>query len=475
MIQRGKNFISFFLLFVLFASVLCSQQAYGDDPNLDFWWDYGEADEKHATFAPAMEKEITRKTRVEVVALEKHKIFVADEYLQIRYLIRVPFDVRIDEKKLPQELTPFEIVAFHFGQRRAIKNDRDMELQELLLTLRLAPSFPYDTYILPSFDLHYQFDTIVGNSRLPQEESVTLEEISLEKVPVYVRVQQQRNTGFLWDAIPCLLEIHADNSVNFLNLNLNSEDDVLLQFKPDYPFVLQNKKRSMAPSEHYRVIRYEFVVAVQDFRGQPFTLTFPQVTWKQKGATPESENVITSESPAFFVQQITTESTRVSPLKKNIPELSDERYILLDLPLQILWSLIILGIFWFSFLSWQYHKQKMAVKVDRISKPVQPAYDKWPWQKVILGFLIIRARHQFQKNPNQKNCEYLRDLLARRIAMQLSSGHKMSVAQVYALTANELAQLGGRKQELSVLIQLEGQLESDHYCKLQDNSEEAEK
>ena len=120
MTKRKQFYIS--LVFLSFFSVwgLGNQRAYADNTNLDFWWDYGEADEEHATFAPAMDKEITRKTRVEVVTLARHTVFVADEYLQIRYLIRVPFDVRIDEKKLPQELMPFKIAGFHLepGCRR---------------------------------------------------------------------------------------------------------------------------------------------------------------------------------------------------------------------------------------------------------------------------------------------------------------------------------------------------------------------
>ena len=350
-----------------------------------------------------------------------------------------------------------------------------MELQELLLTLRLNSSFPYDTYVLPSFDLHYQYDTIAGNNRIPQRDTATTGEVLLEKVPVYVRVKQQRNTGFLWDTIPCLLEIHADNSVNFLNLGLNSEVDAFMQFKPVYPFMLQDKTKAMLSNDHYRVIRYEFMVALQDFRDQPFTLTFPQVDWQQEGSSSESKNVITLESPAFFIQQITTDSTRLSPLKKYIPEPSGERYRLLDLQLQILWTLIVFSMLWFTFLVWEYHKQKKGTKIPLTSKDVQPAYDKWLWQKVILDFLIIRARHQFQKNPNQRNCGCLRELLVRRSAMRLSSKHKMSVAQAYALTAEGLDQLGGRKEDITGLVQLERQLESGLYSKLRENSQEVEK
>lgn len=476
MTMRKQFHISLFLLSVLFALVLGSQQAYGDDTNLDFWWDYGEADEKNATFAPAMDKEITRKTRVEVVALERRKNFVADEYLQIRYLIRVPFDVRIDERKLPQELAPFKIIGFHFGQRRAIKNDRDMELQELLLTVRLDDtSFPYDTYVLPSFDLHYQYDTIVGNNRILREETVGTGEILLEKVPVYVRVQQQRNSGLLWDVFPCLLEIHADKSVNFLNLDQNSESDSLMQLKPAYPFVLQGQTRSEFLSNRYRVIRYEFMIAVQDFRMQPFTLTFPQIIWQQEGGQPESKNVITPESPVFFIQQITADSTQLNPLKKDIPESPDERYILLEFPLQILWTIITFGLFWVSFLFWQHHQQKgKDSKVFSISETVPGVYDKWLWQNFVLGLQVIKTRREFQRKPGQKNCVHLRVLLARRSVLRLPVKHKLTIAEVCALTADELAQLGGRKQDIIELKQLDNQLESGHYNKLRENPREDE-
>jgi hypothetical protein len=465
-----------FLLSALSALMLGRHQAYGGDSHEDFWWDYGETDKKHATFAPAMDKEISRKTRVEVVALEKRKVFVADEYLRIRYLIRVPFDVHIDEKKLPRELQPFEIIGFHFGQRRAIKNDRDMELQELLLTLRLDTSFSYDTYVLSSFDLHYQYDTIVGSSRILQKETAATEEIPLEKVPVYVRVLQPHNTGFLWDIFPCLLEIHADNSVNFLNLDLNSEADSLLQFKPAYPFLLLGQTRSEFASGGYRVIQYEFMLAVQDFRNQPFALAFPQIIWQQKDALSESKNVITPESAEFFIERITAESTRLNPLKKNVPEPPDERYRALEFPLQVFWAIFTFGLFWLSFLFWLHYQQKSkGGKIFRISKNASPAYDRWPWQNFVLGYQIIKARHKFQKNPNQKSCACLRELLARKSVLRLPVKHKMTVAEVCALTADELTQLGAGKQDITELMQLEHQLESGQYNKLQDNLREGRK
>jgi hypothetical protein len=468
--------MSFVFLVLISMLGLGSHRVFADNETPDFWSDYGEADKKNATYAPGMDKEINRKTRVEVVTLEKSKVFVADEYLQLRYLIRVPFDVRIDEKKLPQELMPFKIAGFHFGKRRAIKNDRDIELQELLLTLRLNdPSFPNDTYVLPSFDLHYQYDAIVGNSRILQERIIATEEIFLEKVPVYVRVQQQRDTGFLWDTIPCFLEIHTDNSVVFLNLDQNIEVDTLMQFKPVYPFVLQGQTKSEFSSDHYRVIRYEFMVAVQNFRSQPFTLKFPQIAWQHEGASPESKNVITPEAPVFFIQQITTDSTRLNSMRKLIPEPLDERYRLLDLPFQILWTIMTLGLFWLTFLFWQYHKQKQDGKVPRISKPVQPVFDKWPWQRLVLGLLVLKARFEFKKNPGQKSCAYLRELLARNSALRLPAKLKVTVAEACALTAYEIAQLGGRKQDITELIQLEHHLQSGTYDKMKDNSQEGEK
>ena len=63
-------------------------------------------------------------------------------------------------------------------------------------------------------------------------------------------------------------------------------------------------------------------------------------------------------------------------------------------------------------------------------------------------------------------------MLARRSALRLPVKHKMTVAEVFALTAEELAQLGGNKQDIIELKQLEHQLESGHYNKLRDNSRE---
>lgn len=476
MIKQKQLYISLVISSLLAALVLCGLKAYSEITPEDFWWLYGETDEKNATFAPAMDREITRKTRVEVVTPEKHKIFVADEYLQIRYLILVPFDVRIDEKKVPDKLAPFEITGFHFGPRKAIKNERDMEHQDLLLTLRLNSSFPYDTYTLPSFDLHYQYDTIVGNNRIPQEETVATGEIFLEKVPVYVRVSQQRNTGFLWDVFPCFLELHADNSVTFLRLDQNSDDDPLLQFSPSYPFVMREQRRSEFSSDQFRVILYEFMVAVQDFREQPFSLAYPQIAWQQEGVLPESRNIITPEPFIFFIKSITEDNTRVNPLKKYISVPPGERYLWLGLPLRILWSMVVLSLFCISILYWHHYRQKEKIdKVPLATGAEQPAYDKWPWKNLVLGFLIMNSRRKYQKKPNPKSCACLRELLARRAGTKLPAKNKLTIAQICALTADELAQLGGRKQDIDELYQLDHQLESGQYDKLRDASRGGEK
>ena len=443
--------------------------AYGDDTDVDFWWDYGEVDEGNVTFAPAMDKEISRKTRVEIVYSEKHRKFVADEFVRIRYVIRVPFDVRIDEKKLPQELAPFNIIAFRFSQRRAIINERDMEQQELLLTLRPDASLPYDTYVLPSFNLHYQYDTIVGNSHIPQEETIATGEILLEKVPVYVRALQQGNTGFLWDIFPCLVEVHADNSVVFLNFDQNSTDDPFPQFTPEYPFMLLDQRRSASANNLYRVIRYEFMLAVQDFGSQPVTLMFPNITWQHEGAAPEGINFITPKPCLFFIQRITTDTTRIIPLKKNIHEPPGERYRMLDFPLHILLATVVFGLFWIMFLVWHHFRQQEKIRtVPQVSRPVHPLHDRWPWQRLALVFRIVKARRAFYKRPGPKSCAFLRELLARRSAIRMFDKNKLTTAEICALTARELARLGGRKQDIAELLQLDHLLETGRYDKLPD-------
>ncbi len=464
--KAWKEFhITLFLVALISGMAADGPQAHGNELNPDFWWDYGETDKKHATFAPAMEKEISRKTRVRVVVPEGRQIFVADELLQVRYLLHVPFDVRIDERKLPEELPPFEIVGFHFGRRRAIRDDRDMELQELLLSLRLPPSFPGDTYTLPSCDLYYQYDTIVGNRRLPQEETVDTGAIQLEKVSVYVRVQQERNTGFLWDAMPCRLEIHADNSVAFLSPDIQGNDDTLLQFEPLYPFLLRSRSRTILPRDHYRIIRYEFMISLQDFRDQPFTLRFPQIVWRQQGTSAESATTITPAAPVFYIQQLTGDATRVSPLKQYIPAVPGERYRLLGLPLRILLALSVVGICWFTILLLQHYRLKKGTRMPPTDKEATPLYDKWLWQKVLLGYQVARARRRFQNNPNERNCAILHALLARRIAMGLRRKHAMSVAQACALTAEEFLQLGAARQDTREMAGLEKQLASGHYAR----------
>ena len=129
-----------------------------------------------------------------------------------------------------------------------------------------------------------------------------------------------------------------------------------------------------------------------------------------------------------------------------------------------------------EFLFWQHHRQKKKDgKVPWISKTAPPAYDRWLWQNFVLGFQIIKARREFQKNPNQKNCAYLRELLARRSALSLPVKHKLTVAEAYALTADELAQLGGRKQDITELMQLEHHLQSGLYDKLRYKDQVGEK
>lgn len=467
MIKQRQLSIALFFLSMLSILLFGRQQACAGDPHEDFWWDYGEADEKHATFAPAMDKEIQRKTVVDVFTPQKPEFFIADESLQIRYLIRVPFDVRIDEKMLPEKLEPFEIANFHFGPRTAIKSERDIEQQDLVLTVRLDESSPYGTYTLPSFDLHYQYDTIAGNKRIPMKGNVATGEIFLEKVPAYVRVKQQRNTGLIGDVFPCFVELHADNSVLFPNLNQKSDADPLQQFKPGYPFMIRKTRRTEFTSEHYRVLRYVFMVVVQSNSDQHFTLAFPDIAWQQTGALSGHESILTPAPLFFFIKKISDSTTGAAPLKKQLPEPPGDRDFLLVLPLRSLIVMFVLTLFWFLLLFRQHQRQREKIaQTAEISWQQQPVYDKWPWKSFVLWFLVMAARREFQKDPTRQNCANLRNLLARNLAMRLSIENRLSIEQACALTAGELIQLGCRKEDIEEIQQLDDQLESDRYERL---------
>jgi hypothetical protein len=51
--KAWKEFhITLFLVALISGMAADGPQAHGNELNPDFWWDYGETDKKHATFAP---------------------------------------------------------------------------------------------------------------------------------------------------------------------------------------------------------------------------------------------------------------------------------------------------------------------------------------------------------------------------------------------------------------------------------------
>jgi len=500
MYDRSLNIV-FVLILALFW--IAADRTLAQDSNPDFWWDVGEADKEHATYAPAEARELIRKHTVSVQTFARKRSFVGDEPVQILYRIAVPFHVRIAAENFQQSMPPFVVTSLNVGRRFAVPKIKDLELQQVTVTVRLPARYDYGTYTLPPLKIPYEYDVITATDRHISKETVSASTVALEKVPLSVTIRQQHDTGFIADPFPVGLEIHLDHKARILNEFPPDTPQrgivYLAGYEPQSPIVLLKRQRTEAMARHYQVIRWLYTVAIHDISTQPFQLDMPPVIWRhaqgenspplnnyqpeQTGQTnpaPQRAGVFVSDSdpaihtfsPApisFMIRSITLDNKAFKSQKSVRSEPAAEKTLLLTVPRLAL--MVCAGILFLGLLTQGIRllmsRQHQVEPIPDAGKavPSRPVYDKWPWQRYSLRHQLRKAREAFQENPAAHGSA-LRLLLGRLAALRLPPEERPSIQEVGAMTAAEFRQLVGDCPEIAELEELDRSLETGRYRSL---------
>lgn len=422
------------------------------------------------------------RVRVETVAQKRH--FVGDEPVHVRYYLYVPFRARLGDVNYRREVRPFELVSVHVGKRTAIPQVKDIELQRITITVRLPADYGYGTYRLPALKIPYEYDEVVNGGRSVKKGSVTAKAVELEKVPTYVDVVQEREVGFIGDVIPFSVEIKADNAVEVLNEYPPDKPrkgiDYLSAYKPEEPAVLLGAGREDYGGEHYRVIRWRYMVAIHGIGEAPFELKVPQVVWRENKGHPAPEaaevvHVISPDPIPVLVRSITERGDTFRPMKGARQEPDGERVLLLTVPGLSIWVLSGAGALWAFVVAMQAVKMRKrharVLPVEEEPVRPKPLYDRSPVQRLLVTYRLRKVREEFQREPSRERCTELRSLLARRTAMRLGRRKQISVQEACAMTAKELEGLVGETAEVRDIEELDRQLETGNYTKLPGDKE----
>jgi hypothetical protein len=489
------------LVFVLILALfwMPADRTLAQDSNPDFWWDVGEADKEHTTYAPADVRELSRQNTVSVQTFARKRSFVGDEPVQIRYRIAVPFHVRIATENFQQRMPPFVVTSLHVGRRFAVPKIKDLERLQVTVTLRLPAGNDYGTYTVPPLKIPYEYDVITTIDRHITRETVSAAPVALEKVPLSVATVQQHDTGFIGDPFAVGLEIHLDHQARILN---EDPPDIpqrgivyLADYAPQSPFVLLKQQRTETLAQDYQVIRWQYTVAVHDISDQPFKLQMPPVIWRhdqgnnslpldnkqpeQTGSVivPDRDPVIHTFNPepvSFMIRSITRDIKAFKPHKSVRPEPGAEKTLLLTVPRLVL--MMCAGILFLGLLAQGIRllmrRQHLAEPVPDGGKagPSKPVYDKWPWQRFSLQHQLRKTREAFQENP-AAHASALRLLLGRLAALRLPPEERPSIQEASAMTAAEFRQLVGDCPEILELEELDRRLETERYRSLAGSGE----
>ncbi len=335
----------------------------------DFWWLAGEADTEHATFAPSDMIEITRDFSVRIKTIAPKRYVVGNEPVQVRYRVFMPFSVRIDTERYRQDVLPFRIIALQVGERRAVQKVRDLEVQEVTITVSLTQEHGYGTYTLPALQVPYEYILMTDGGQNTIQKVAVAESVDLQKVPIYLDVLHTHTIGAIGDPFVFSLEIHKDDRVEVLNEYPFDEHkrgvSYLSAYDPKTPFIVLKQARSHSAAENYQVIRWHYTVAVHDIDAKAFELAMPQVIWqkvpheilpekrsKEDGreqeiledrgaANSQARGPFTIDPDPLFIQvrSITRGSDKYQPLKGIFIDPDDERSVLFSVPLVSMWLL----------------------------------------------------------------------------------------------------------------------------------------
>jgi hypothetical protein len=414
--------------------------------------------------------------RIRINTYTHKPYFVGDEPVPIRYDIYVPLHVRIKEINYRAVIKPFELVAVNAESRTAVPNIRDIEVQRIMLLVRLPVKHAYGEHVLPSLSIPYEYDLIAGDVG---KGVLSSEEVKLRKVSLFVDVVQEHDIGVIGDILNVDVKIHADNGAEILNEYPPEKGQKNLVYLSGYevrdPFVLLDSIRDEFRSEHYRIIRWRYAVAAHGIGGEAFELPVPQVVWRKHDEGPvssmdETLHTVTPGPIRFMLRSITEKGDTFKPMKGVRSESLRERAWLLTLPRVTIWVFYGAGILLvFVHLTQMLRARKLKMsRLPAVEMQERPRknYDRWPLQKFIIKRRKIKAWETYKREPSKDACKELRDILARRAAMRLGKKERISIQEACAMTASELERLVGETPEIACIRELDQRLETGKFTTL---------
>jgi hypothetical protein len=432
---------------------------------------------------PAAEEERKRREyRVHINTIAPQRYFVGNEAVQVRYEIYVPFDMRIMDLDYRESVKPFELVAVNTGRRFTVQKIKDLEMQRIVLTVRLPNEYGYGTYTLPALSIPYEYNVPEESGVVIKKGVATSKAVELVKVPLYVDVVQEHDIGFIADAITFRMEIHADRTAEVLNEYPPEEPQknivYLSAYTPEEPFMLLDAQRTESQDKHYRVIRWLYTVAFHDIDEDAFELPVPQVVWWEKDKRPTAGDIsresniriITPDPVRVLVRSITEPDEVFKPMKGVLHEPDDERMWLLTVPRMGIWIFSGAGVLlaFAHVIQLVRTRKRRMIRAPVVEMPERPRqdYDRWPHQRVLLKKHAQLAREAFQRESSRDRCIELRALLARQAAICLKKQEQISVQEACSMTASELERLVGETPEIASIRELDHQLETGEFRKL---------
>ncbi|HER63567.1 MAG TPA: hypothetical protein ENO11_06290, partial [Desulfobacteraceae bacterium] len=316
------------------------------------------------------------KVRVEILDGRRH--FVGDEPLTIEYLVMFPFGARMLRESVTRDIAPFEVISLQIGRRASALAGKNLEAVPISLTIRLPKEFAIDVYTLPAISVRLSFEHFAVAGQKKEEIEVTSESVQLHKVPLYVDVVQRNDRGTIGDALPFRIEVHAGKGSGILN-EYPPETPVkgiiyLSEYSPEPPVVLLERRRSGFVAESYRIISWDYVIALHDLNEEGAIVELPPVIWtrqlEEKTASNEDagtesvgrsrntvidnlsaeagENLKIIQPDPITIRSygiISTDSS-FNPLKDPPGRTDSEEFLLYTLPLFIFLAGLVLTLLW---------------------------------------------------------------------------------------------------------------------------------
>jgi len=417
-------------------------------------------------------------------AFPHRTVFVGDEPIALTYVIVVRTGFALEDESFRfDEVAPFKAVSVTVGNRVAALHEKDVDRQQVEVTLRLAENLPHGVYRVPRIAVRYAYDDVVTGRdgtlvKFRRKGVVYAPEVFLQKVPLYVETDTLHERVHIGDPIVLRIRIHAETAAEILNEFPPEKPKAgityLSTFSLKEPLTVLRNEREESVSSTYRVLTYRYTYSILDIQQKPYAVPAPPVLWRLRGVKESGEVKTVAPAPTqVTVTSILPKDAGLEPQKGAAPDPARERMVLFILPLAIAVSLGTGLSAWgcyglVIFLRTRKKRKGLEVPVDdeiAVRDPVYESFiDRW-WR---LPRALTRATRRYNAEPNEQHCVALRHLLARYAVSRLRGDQRIDRDKACSMTAAELRAIRDFP-ELPLVGMLESCLETCTYDRVQDS------